>query len=85
MKDEEIYNIFNTEKMLGRPAQVSIDTHSGLAGIAYWINHRMGVNVEKRSPVVVRMKEMIDELYAEGRNTSMSDAELTELYAKASE
>ncbi len=83
MKDEEIYNIFNTEKMLGRPAQVSIDTHSGLAGIAYWVNHRMGITVEKRSPIVARMKEMIDELYAAGRNTSMSDAELTEIYQKA--
>ena len=38
LKDEEIYNIFNTEKLLDRPAAVAISKTSGLAGIAYWIN-----------------------------------------------
>ena len=33
-KDEEIYNIFNTEKILNRPLSVEINKNSGLAGIA---------------------------------------------------
>ena len=42
MKDAEIYNIFNTEKILNRPAEVAISNTSGLAGIAYWINTYYG-------------------------------------------
>ena len=37
-KDEEIYNIFNTEKILNRPLSVEINKNSGLAIIAYWLN-----------------------------------------------
>ncbi len=84
MKDEEIYNIFNTEKLLNRPAQVSIDAHSGLAGIAYWLKNRCpdesAKNVDKRSPIVQKMKDLIDAEYAGGRTTTMSDTELLELY-----
>ena len=38
MKDEEIYTIFDTKKLLNRPATVEISKTSGLAGIAYWVN-----------------------------------------------
>ncbi|MDR1961451.1 MAG: 2-isopropylmalate synthase, partial [Gracilibacteraceae bacterium] len=38
MKDEEIYNIFNTGKILNRPIVAAVSNTSGLAGIAYWIN-----------------------------------------------
>jgi isopropylmalate/homocitrate/citramalate synthase len=38
MKDVEIYNIFNTGKILNRPAAVGISNSSGLAGLAYWMN-----------------------------------------------
>ena len=34
LKDEEIYNIFNTEKIINRPASVAIGKTSGIAGIA---------------------------------------------------
>lgn len=87
MKDEEIYNIFNTEKLLNRPAQVSIDAHSGLAGIAHWLKHRCpdadAENIDKHSPVVLKMKSIIDEEYATGRTTSMSDGELIKIYHKS--
>ena len=38
LKNEEIYNIFDTEKILNRPVQVAISNTSGLAGIAHWMN-----------------------------------------------
>ncbi len=81
MKDEEIYNIFNTGKLLNRPARVAIDVHSGLAGIALWLNTRLTENhqdlwIEKQSPIVAAMKEQVDAQYAAGRNTSMGDEEL---------
>ena len=38
LKDEEIYNIFDTEKFLGKPACCAVSNTSGLAGIAHWMN-----------------------------------------------
>lgn len=85
LKDEEIYNIFNTQKILNRPAFVAVDVHSGLAGIAYWINAYYGLadenKIDKKHHVVVALKEKIDEIYAQGRNTVMSDDELNALVA----
>ena len=80
LKDEEIYNIFDTTKILNRPVAVMVDKFSGLAGIACWINAYYRVptemRVEKHSPVVEQMKERIDALYADGRNTVMGPREL---------
>ena len=81
LKNEEIYNIFNTEKLLNRPAAVAVDSHSGLAGIAHWINGYYRLRntdgaIDKRHPVVLKMKELVDAEYAAGRNTVMGDDEL---------
>ena len=38
LKNEEIYNIFDTEKFLNRPVLCAVSNTSGLAGIAHWIN-----------------------------------------------
>ena len=80
LKDEEIYNIFNTEKILGKPASVLISKTSGLAGIAYWINANYGLTadeqVDKRSPLVIAMKEWVDKEYEGGRQTTLTTAEL---------
>ena len=80
MKDEEIYNIFNTEKILRRKPSVMIGKASGLAGIAYWINTNYGLSgnsmVDKRDPLVIRLKEWIDAEYQGGRQTTLSPAEL---------
>lgn len=89
LKDEEIYNIFNTEKILNRPATVAVDSHSGLAGIAHWLNSFYGLKgenaVDKRHPVVQAMREVIDRLYEEGRNTVMGDGELEEILKQVDE
>ena len=81
LKNEEIYNIFNTAKILGRPASVAVDVHSGLAGIAHWLNRfyrleERGIAVDKHAPFIQTMKDEIDKLYADGRTTVMGDAEL---------
>jgi citrate (Re)-synthase len=80
LKDEEIYNIFDTTKILNRPATVAVDSHSGLAGVAHWMNsffRLKGENiVDKQEPTVVAVKAMVDALYADGRNTVMGDEEL---------
>ena len=80
LKDEEIYNIFNTSAILNRPALVAVDSHSGLAGVAHWINSyfRLGrpYMVDKQDPLVAAVKAQVDALYEEGRNTVMGDEEL---------
>ena len=80
LKDEEIYNIFNTSTILNRPALVAVDSHSGLAGVAHWINSYFRLQgehmLDKKDPLVVEMKEKIDDLYSKGRNTVMGDEEL---------
>lgn len=86
MKDTEIYNIFNTEKILNRPAEVSISNTSGLAGIAYWINKHFRLSedqlVTKHDWIVTVMKEEIDKLYADGRTTVMGEQELEGLFRR---
>lgn len=83
LKDEEIYNIFNTSKILNRPATVAVDSHSGTAGIAHWMNGYFKLKgedaVDKRSEVVQKIKDRVDTLYAEGRNTVMGDEELEKI------
>ena len=83
MKDAEIYNIFDTEAILNRPATVSVSATSGLAGIAFWINSHYNLSgehtVTKQSPIVVEAKEIIDRLYEDGRTTVMSTEELETL------
>ena len=80
LKDQEIYNIFNTEKILGKPASVVLSKTSGLAGIAYWINQNYSLTgenaVDKRSDLVVKMKEWIDKEYEDGRQTALATVEI---------
>ncbi len=80
LKDEEIYNIFDTKKILNRPASVLIGKTSGLAGIAYWVNehyHLYGdAAVGKKDPRVIAMKEWVDQEYEDGRQTNLSTPEL---------
>lgn len=89
MKDEEIYNIFNTKKLLNRAPGVSVSKTSGLAGIAYWMNEHYGLTGEgmlhKDSPIVQELKEWVDEMYADGRTTSLSNGEMEDKIAQLKE
>ena len=80
MKDQEIYNIFDTEKILKRAPGVSVSKTSGAAGIAYWINAHYRLEGDdmytKDSPLVIKLKEWVDEQYADGRTTVLSTKEL---------
>ena len=82
LKDEEIYNIFDTKKILNRSATVLLGKASGLAGIAYWINenYRLSANeaIDKKDPLVVAIKEWIDTEYEGGRQTTLSNGEIEE-------
>lgn len=82
LKDEEIYNIFNTDKLLNRKVSVMLGQNSGLAGIAYWINCNYMLSpdnaVTKKDKLVLDLKEWIDKQYMSGRQTTLSVGELEE-------
>ncbi|MDQ7782721.1 MAG: cache domain-containing protein [Desulfomonilaceae bacterium] len=83
LKNEEIYNIFDTALILGRPPIVNITDKSGMAGIAHWVNSKMEVtgeeSIDKNHPAVSKIYDEITEQYDQGRVTSMSDKEMTQL------
>ncbi|MBQ7525071.1 MAG: histone-lysine N-methyltransferase [Abditibacteriota bacterium] len=80
LKNEEIYNIFDTGKILDKPARVNVTDKSGIAGVAHWVNNYLGLKPEsrldKRHPGLVAINKWIIEQYAAGRVTSISDREM---------
>ena len=80
LKNEEIYNIFDTEKFLKRPVLCAVSNTSGLAGIAHWINTYYKLKdeqqVDKNSVLVQEIKKWVDGEYAGGRVTVMTDEEI---------
>ncbi len=83
-KNEEIYNIFDTNRLLGRPVPIIITDKTGRAGVAYWINTNLGLDrerhVSKKHPAVGQIYDAIMAIYEEsGRTTSFSHAEMEAL------
>jgi citrate (Re)-synthase len=79
IKDEEIYNPFDTTALLGRPPRVAITDKSGTAGLLMWIrDHRpeLGTGLIKQDPRVRRLNEAIIEEFSAGRVTSLGDDEV---------
>lgn len=80
IKNPEIYNIFDTEKLLKRPPGIMINDKSGPAGMTQWINTHLrltGENrVDKHDPAVIRISDWVQEQYKKGRVTSISNEEL---------
>mgnify|MGYP005832685867 FL=1 len=86
LKNEEIYNIFNTAKILNRPISISVNDKSGLAGISQWINSHFALTgkdrVEKTHPGVAKINRWVTKQYEEGRTTSISDQEMEKVTRK---
>ena len=89
LKNEEIYNIFDTEKFLNRPVICAISNTSGLAGIAHWINTKFKLTgdkaLDKNCDLVHAIKGWVDKEYENGRVTVMTDNELYEAIDRFSE
>ena len=88
LKNEEIYNIFDTELFLNRPPRIAVSNTSGASGIAHWVNSyyhfKEDAAYDKKHPVVEAMKLWVDTEYDEGRTTVISDKELDELFMSLS-
>ena len=81
LKNEEIYNIFDTARLLNRPVSVAISDKSGLAGLALWIHNKVGrgAKLKKDHPGVKRIYKRIMAQYDAGRTTTISDKEVLKL------
>lgn len=86
IKNEMIYNIFDTRKILNRPMGVGITDKSGIAGIVYWINNFFGLKgkdaLDKQSPGAQKINEWVANEYKNNRITSISDQEMLDLTKK---
>jgi len=76
LKNEEIYNCFDTRKLLNRPAGVAMTDKTGAAGIKHYIEERYEIEIPKHDPRVVAIKDKIDAEYAAERVSAISDEEM---------
>jgi isopropylmalate/homocitrate/citramalate synthase len=83
LKSEEIYNCFDTERLLHRPVGVVITDKGGAAAIKHWLERRYAVNVPKDDPRLLAIKGKVDDEYEQGRTTAISDEEMTAWYGEA--
>jgi isopropylmalate/homocitrate/citramalate synthase len=78
-QDEQIYNIFDTTELLGKPPRVAITDKSGADGVAHWLNEFFGLKGDDRLNKI-RVHKLarwvIDQYDIEGRLTAISDQEL---------
>ena len=78
-RNERIYNIFDTAKLLGRPPRVAITDKSGADGVALWVNEFFNLKGDQRiSKIKVHKlaRWVMDQYEVEHRLTAISDEEL---------
>jgi isopropylmalate/homocitrate/citramalate synthase len=76
LKNEEIYNCFDTNKLLNRPVEVAITDKTGAAGIKHWIESRFKMEIMKHDPRVIKIRDRIAAEYASDRSSAISDDEM---------
>ncbi len=80
-KDERIYNIFDTGKLLNRPPKVMITDKSGVDGVALWVNEFLGLKGENKASktAVAKIARWVRDQYdVHSRITAISEEELIE-------
>ena len=59
-----------------------VSNTSGASGIAVWVNQHLKLTgpaaIDKHDPLILGLKKWVDDQYAAGRVTSITDGELTE-------
>jgi len=85
IRNERIYSIFNTTKLLNRPPEVVITDKSGTDGVYLWVNNFLNLHDEnkiKKTKLVKIMRWVVDQYEIENRTTAISDREMVELVKK---
>jgi isopropylmalate/homocitrate/citramalate synthase len=81
-RDERIYSIFDTQKLLDRPPEIVVTDKSGSDGVHLWVNNYLGLHDEdkiKKSKMVKIMRWVTDQYDVEKRTTAISDREMSDL------
>jgi isopropylmalate/homocitrate/citramalate synthase len=76
LKNEEIYNCFDTQKLLNRPVSVAITDKTGAAGIKHWIEARYKIEIPKHDIRITKIKDKIDTEYSANRVSAISNEEM---------
>jgi len=86
MKNQEIYNIFDTDAILARPLRVQVTDKSGMAGITQWYNENLAEikansvpPISKRHHGIRHIYHWVMAQYDQGRTTSISPEEMAAL------
>ena len=78
LKNEEIYNCFDTQKLLNRPVSVAITDKTGAAGIKHWIEAKYQIEIPKHDLRITKIKDRIDAEYSANRVSAISNKEMFE-------
>jgi isopropylmalate/homocitrate/citramalate synthase len=79
IKDEEIYNPFDTTRLLNREPGIAITDKSGAAGLLMWMRHHRPAEasgLDKRDPRVMRLLDLVNRQYDDGRVIALPDEEV---------
>jgi len=80
MKNEEIYNAFDTDRLLNRAPGIAVTDKSGAAGILAWakvnVPDERAEDIDKTHPGIGRIVEAVQTEYDDGRVTAISDEEM---------
>jgi isopropylmalate/homocitrate/citramalate synthase len=80
-RDERIYNIFDTGRILGRPPRVAITDKSGVDGVVMWVNNYLGLEGDDRVTKIKVHKIarwVLDQYEVECRSSAITDEELAD-------
>ncbi|MHC4396210.1 MAG: 2-isopropylmalate synthase [Planctomycetota bacterium] len=83
LKNEEIYNCFDTKKLLKRPVNVAITDKTGAAGIKHWVESKYQIEIAKHNPRITQIKDNIDAEYSKNRVSAISEEEMFEWVRQA--
>lgn len=86
IKDEEIYNPFDTTHLLNRPPGVAITDKSGAAGLLMWMQKHRPAEAEglsKRDARLMRVLDLVMREYDDGRIIAISDEEVHRMIDEA--
>ena len=80
-RDERIYNIFDTAKLLNVPPRVAITDKSGVDGVCLWVNNFLGLHGDERlgkTKVHRIARWVMDQYDVHHRTTAVSGREMEE-------
>jgi len=83
LKNKEIYNCFDTRKLLNRPVSVAMTDKTGAAGIKHWIEAKYEIEIPKHDLRITKIKDRIDAEYSANRVSAISDKEMFEWVREA--